>query len=176
MISCDNFVDVSKFSPIKEEVKEDIKCQYCHKQFKVKSFFIKHKCKQMTRMKMKQEKEQFKQRESQINECIECDKKFKTPGHYKIHLKAPLHLNIQFNCNICDSIFRYKHRYDKHMSYHSDLSLTCNECNKMFATKSKLKTHQREIHLIRQTLYIPCRDILLLFYYTKKFVICLLVP
>ena len=140
------FVDVSKKSPIKEEVKEDLKCHYCRKQFKWKSFFIKHKCKQMRGLEVNK-KENSKEEKSPKHECKEDVVKFISPGQLKLHLETPKLQGIQFTCDICESTFKYKHRYERHMNYHSDQSLTCKECKQMFTTKSKLITHNREIHL-----------------------------
>ena len=61
------FVDVSKMSPIKEEVKEDLKCHYCRKQFKWKSFFIKHKCKQMRGLEVNKKETQRRKRVPNMN-------------------------------------------------------------------------------------------------------------
>jgi hypothetical protein len=90
--------------------------------------------------------------------CTHCEKRFKTKGELKSHLKAVHKITdasisatppTPFACTHagCGRSFRWKSRLKTHMISHSvERPFACTLCKKTFKSKSQLAHHMREVH------------------------------
>ena len=78
------------------------------------------------------------------NMCSECGQMFLTIGTLKKHLRNQHFEPQNFECHICQKIFKRKDKLNNHMSIHTgNRPFLCDLCPKKFITKTKLKEHQR---------------------------------
>lgn len=80
--------------------------------------------------------------------CKQCNKTFCTLGYLKIHI--PIHLERQYQCDICGKILKTRVGLKFHKLSHSiENQVLCSICNKQFPYQAVMKDHIRRIHTIK---------------------------
>uniref|UniRef100_A0A182NG48 C2H2-type domain-containing protein n=1 Tax=Anopheles dirus TaxID=7168 RepID=A0A182NG48_9DIPT len=82
-------------------------------------------------------------------DCELCDKKFSTIITLRNHAKVHRAKELQHNCTICASPFAYSHQLEKHMMTHTgEYPYQCEICNSLFRTKGRFKRHMQKGHVL----------------------------
>ena len=108
--------------------KEEIKCKVCHKKFKQKSTFTRHKLLQNCKIP--------------TTICSFCQKDLKNAKALDMHILRN-HRRPVFKCINCPKVFPTESRMVNHFNHHHT-SKSCENCKKVFKNSNTLRSHRHK--------------------------------
>ena len=118
---------------IHPNVKENIECVYCGKNFKYDYQIDNH-------LRSKGRAHRKSKSKSLNKKCLLCDKLFESPRAAHCH-KIDVHRTF-FECSLCKKVFNKQGKLRKHCKIdHDGKSLKCSKCTFTFTCVKNLKRH-----------------------------------
>ncbi|XP_078043292.1 uncharacterized protein LOC144473360 [Augochlora pura] len=79
--------------------------------------------------------------------CPNCGRHYMRNSCLKRHLRVECGKAPEYQCNMCQSWFKYKHALTEHLKLHlEEPKFQCELCFRKFYRRDKLAKHRKELH------------------------------